>query len=154
MKNKILRLLMLAMCLEVLSMTGCGGNEKTEQENKNMIYAEVGEKVLEILPADNSSAQAFIQLLREGDVTVEMRDYGSFEKVGNLGTSLPTNDENITTEAGDIILYQGNQITIYYDTNTWSFTRLGKVQGLSQAELKEVLGKGDISVRFFLEDAR
>ena len=125
--------------------------KETQEENeKKMIYARVGEQVLEILPADNSSAEAFIDLLTEGDVTVDMHDYGNFEKVGPLGAELVRNDEDITTEPGDVILYQGNQITIYYDTNTWDFTRLGKVQGLSQAELNEVLGEGDVSVTFSL----
>lgn len=124
--------------------------ETQEKNEKKMIYAHVGEQVLEILPADNSSAEAFIDLLTEGDVTVDMHDYGNFEKVGPLGAELVRNDEDITTEPGDVILYQGNQITIYYDTNTWDFTRLGKVQGLSQEELKEILGEGDVSVTFSL----
>ena len=98
--------------------------------------------------ADNSSAMAFYELLQKGPVTIKMHDYGNFEKVGSLGTTLPRNDSQITTSAGDIILYQGNQITIYYDTNSWNFTRLGKVDGKSQAELKEILGKGDVTAIF------
>lgn len=70
--------------------------------------------------AENKSAVAFAELLKKGAVTVNMHDYGSFEKVGSLGSLLPRSDTQITTEAGDIILYQGNQITIYYDTNSWS----------------------------------
>ena len=83
-----------------------------------------------------------------------MSDYGSFEKVGPLGTTLPLNDTQITTTAGDIILYQGNQITIYYDTNSWNFTRLGKVVSsgstttITQAELKKILGKGNVTAVF------
>ena len=77
--------------------------------------------------SDNSSAEALVQKLKEGPVTLLMHDYGSFEKVGELPFSLPRNDEQITTEPGDVILYQGNQITFYYDTNSWSFTRLGKI---------------------------
>ena len=79
-----------------------------------------------------------------------MHDYGSFEKVGALGTTLPRNDEQITTEPGDVILYQGDQITIYYDVNSWNFTRLGKVQDLSPAELKAILGAGNAAVTFSL----
>lgn len=124
--------------------------ESEEMKEETMIYAYIGENVLEIAPADNSSAQAFIELLSEGDLTVEMQDYGSFEKVGSLGTTLPTNDEHIRTEPGDVILYQGSSITIYYDTNTWNFTRLGKVQDLSKTQLKEILGAGDASVTFSL----
>jgi len=117
-----------------------------------MFYAHVNGKVLKILAAENSSADAFLDLLKSGDVPVEMHDYGSFEKVGPLGTTLPRNDEQITTEPGDVILYQGDQVTIYYDVNSWSFTRLGKVQGLSQAELKEILGTGNATVTFSLSE--
>ena len=120
--------------------------------NDRMIYAYVNGKALKILAAENSSADAFIDLLKAGDVTIEMHDYGSFEKVGSLGTTLPRNDEQITTEPGDVILYQGSQVTIYYDVNSWSFTRLGKVQGLSQTELKEILGTGDATVTFSLSE--
>lgn len=116
-----------------------------------MIYARIGKDVLEIQPADNSTAQAFMNLLAQGDVRVAMRDYGGFEKVGALGTTLPTNDEPITTEPGDVILYQGNQITIYYAANTWHFTRLGKIQGVSESELKRILGNGRITAVFSLK---
>lgn len=126
-------------------------NKTNSQEEISMIYAHIGDNTLEILPADNSSAAALLELLAEKDITVDMQDYGGFEKVGSLGSSLPTNDENITTTAGDVILYQGNQITIYYSKNTWNFTRLGKVQGLSADELKAILGDGDVSVRFSLK---
>lgn len=77
--------------------------------------------------------------------------YGNFEKVGPLGQSLPTNNQQITTEAGDIILYQGNQITIYYDRNSWNFTRLGKINGVTSQQLRDILSSGDVSVTFSLE---
>ena len=112
------------------------------------ITSDSGKSELTATLVDNSSATAFYQLLKKGPLTVDMHDYGSFEKVGPLGTSLPRNDTQITTTAGDIILYQGNQITIYYDTNSWNFTRLGKVDGVTQAELKKILGKGDVTAVF------
>ena len=112
------------------------------------ITSDSGNHTLSATLADNSSATAFYQLLEKEPVTVDMHDYGSFEKVGPLGTTLPSNDTQINTEAGDIILYQGNQITIYYDTNSWNFTRLGKVDGKSQAELKQILGKGNVTAVF------
>ncbi|MBR4632860.1 MAG: hypothetical protein IKO48_06050 [Elusimicrobia bacterium] len=89
------------------------------------ITSDSGNHKLTATLVDNSSATAFYELLKKGPLTVDMHDYGSFEKVGPLGTKLPRNDTQITTQAGDIILYQGNQITIYYDTNSWNFTRLG-----------------------------
>ena len=112
------------------------------------ITSDSGSHTLAATLADNSSAMAFYELLEKGPVTIKMTDYGNFEKVGPLGTKLPRNDTQITTQAGDIILYQGNQITIYYDTNSWNFTRLGKVDGVTQAELKKILGKGDVTAIF------
>ena len=124
--------------------------DEADGDEEMMIYAHIGDDTLKIRPEAHSSAEAFLALLREGDVAVSMHDYGGFEKVGPLGASLPTNDEHITTEPGDVILYQGDQITIYYGTNTWSFTRLGRVQELSQAELKDILGDGGVEVTFSL----
>ena len=118
------------------------------------ITSDSGSHKLTATLADNSSAVAFYELLKKGPLTVDMHDYGNFEKVGSLGTSLPRNDTQITTTAGDIILYQGNQITIYYDVNSWNFTRLGNVVSTSstttitQAELKKILGKGDVTAVF------
>lgn len=109
----------------------------------------VGEQELLAAFADNSSAEEFRELLAQGPLTIEMEDYGGFEKVGPLGTTLTRNDTRITTEPGDVILYQGNQITIYYGTNSWSFTRLARIDDPSG--LQEVLGEGTVSVTFSLE---
>ena len=100
---------------------------------------------------DNASAEAFFEKLEEGKLVVDLHDYGNFEKVGSLPWELPRNDEKITTVPGDIILYQGNQITIYYDENTWDFTRLAKINYVTKEELLDVLGEGDVTVSFWLE---
>ena len=110
-----------------------------------MFYIHVNGAVLAVKTENNSSAEALIRLLGTGDITINMHDYGSFEKVGPLGTTIPRNDEDITTTPGDIILYQGNQITIYYDENRWDFTKLGHID-IGQDELKAVLGSGDVTV--------
>lgn len=123
-----------------------------EQEESDMINLQIGEHTLTAELADNTSAQAFAELLREGPVTVQTHDYGNFEKVGPLPTSLPENNEQITTEPGDIILYQGSSITVYYDENTWNFTRLGKVQDVTPEELKGILGEGDVEIIFSLNN--
>lgn len=107
---------------------------------------QVGETVFTATLVDNSSAAALKELLAQGPLTIQMHDYGNFEKVGSLGTDLPRNDEQITTEPGDLILYQGNSFVIYYDTNAWNFTKLGKINNATQAELKEALGSGDVTV--------
>ena len=100
--------------------------------------------------ADNISAQAFKEKLKEGAIRVTLEDYGNFEKVGDLPWSLPRNDTNITTIPGDVILYQGNMITIYYSENTWSFTYLARIPDATKQGLLEVLGQGDVEVNFSL----
>ncbi len=122
----------------------------TPSEN-NQLKIKVGDRTLTATLAENSSADALKEMLSKGDITINMSDYANFEKVGSLGTSLPRNDEQITTEPGDLILYQGNNITIYYDTNSWNFTRLGKINDITQAELKEILGSGDVTVTFSIK---
>ena len=122
-----------------------------EEESETKMNIEINGHMLTATLENNSSANAFAELIKSAPLTVNMNDYGNFEKVGSLPESIPKNDEQITTEAGDIILYQGNQITIYYDENTWNFTRLGKIENITQAELKEILGAGSVSVTFSLE---
>ena len=100
---------------------------------------------------NNSSAKALKKLLAQGDITVRMEDYASMEKVGSLGASLPRNDAPTTTAPGDLILYQGHNLVIYYDTNSWNFTRLGKIDNVTQAELKSALGEGGVRVTLSLE---
>ena len=97
---------------------------------------------------DNSSAREFQELLAQGPLTVEMADYGGFEKVGALGTTLTRNDTQITTQPGDVILYQGNQIVLFYGSNSWSYTPLGRIDDLTG--WAEALGSGDVSVTFSL----
>ena len=101
---------------------------------------------------ENSSTDALKELLEKGPLTINMSDYGSMEKVGPIGQSLPRNDQQTTTGAGDIILYQGSSLVIYYDRNSYNFTRLGKVDGVTQAQMKEVLGTGSMTVTLTLTD--
>lgn len=89
--------------------------------------------------------------LSKGDVVIEAHDYRNFEKVGSLGFTLPKNDTQITTEAGDLILYQGNQFVVYYDENSWNFTKLGHVDNMTQEDLKTLLGDGDVTITLSLK---
>lgn len=102
--------------------------------------------------ANNKSAEALIKKLKDGPIKVAMEDYGNMEKVGPLGFILPKTDESITTTYGDIILYQGHNLVIYYDTNQWTFTKLGHIQNVTQTEIKEFLTKGDVEVELSLAD--
>jgi hypothetical protein len=114
------------------------------------MYLHIGENVLSATFADNTSAEALKELLAAGDITIDMSDYGGFEKVGNIGSSLPTNDVRITSEPGDLILYQGNQLVIFYASNSWSYTRLGRINDVTQAELRNILGTGNVTVTLSL----
>jgi len=110
----------------------------------------IGKNELIATLEDNSSTKALKQLLAEKAITIDMSDYGGFEKIGNLGTNLPQNNQQIRTQAGDLILYQGNQLVIFYAPNTWSYTRLGKIENITQQELREVLGTGNITITISL----
>lgn len=98
--------------------------------------------------ADNQGAEALADLLTDGPLTLSLEDYGSFEKVGSLGQSLPTSNTHITTQSGDIVLYQGKQIVLFYGSNAWSYTPLGQVTDLTGWQ--EALGHGDVTVTFSL----
>lgn len=125
---------------------------QSEESDLVKIQITVGDTTLNAIPEENSSAEAFLALLQEQPITIQMTDYGGMEKVGPLGTSLPRNDTQISVGAGDIILYQGNQITIYYDTNSWSFTKLAVIEDATKENLLEVLGTGDVTVTFSLAE--
>ena len=98
---------------------------------------------------ENAVMSALVEMMRESPVVLQMSDYSGFEKVGPLGTSLPADNSQTTTHAGDIVLYNGNQIVIFYGSNSWSYTRLGHIDDLTGWE--EALGNGDVTVTFSLE---
>lgn len=124
-------------------------NNINDKRNQQMNIT-INETALTATMEDNTSAQALLDILKSGPLTLNMHDYDGMEKVGNLDTTLPTNDRQITTQPGDIILYQGNQITIYYDTNQWSLTKLGHIDNISADELRHLLGDGNILATFSL----
>jgi len=116
----------------------------------NRMNIQIGDTVLTATLVENSSVEALKEALAEGPIIINMRDYGSMEKVGSLGMDLPRNDEQITTEAGDLILYQGNAFVIYYAPNSWNFTRLGKIDNITAKELREILGDGEVTIMLSL----
>jgi hypothetical protein len=116
----------------------------------NSMNIKIGDNVLTATLVENSSVDALKEALSEGPITVNMRDYGTMEKVGSLGMDLPRNDKQITTEAGDIILFQGSALVIYYAPNSWNFTRLGKINNVTTEELREILGDGNVTITLSL----
>lgn len=117
-------------------------SEETEENMRNIEITVNGENFSATL-YDSEAAKVFAGML---PLTLNMSDYSGFEKVGSLGTSLPTDNQQTTTQSGDIVLYNGNQIVIFYGSNSWSYTRLGKIDDLSG--WKEALGIGDVTVTF------
>ena len=111
----------------------------------------VGDRAFSVDFEDNTSAEAFLEKLRQDPVKLELHDYGNFEKVGELPWELPRNDKEITTKPGDLILYQGNQITVYYAENTWSFTKIGSINASEEEIVEAFGGKDNITVEFYLE---
>ena len=95
---------------------------------------------------DNESVEALKELVREAPLTIQVSMYGGFEQVGTIGSSLPRNDVQTTTAAGDIVLYSGNQIVVFYGSNSWAYTRLGHITDKTAAELAELLGNGNVTV--------
>ena len=123
--------------------------ESSGEENSEMkIIVHVNGQNFTATLEENAAADALVDMMEQGPVTIQMSDYSGFEKVGPLGTSLPTSNQQTTTQAGDIVLYQGNQIVIFYGSNSWSYTRLGHIDDLSGWE--EALGTGDVTVTFSL----
>lgn len=126
--------------------------ENTEQEITGMkMKVQVGDTVFMATLAENSSVDALKELMADGPLTLEMSDYAGMEKNADLGTALPQNNEQMDTQAGDIILYQGRTFVIYYDTNSWSLTPIGKIDNVDAKELREALGTGDVTVTLSLE---
>lgn len=126
--------------------------KEQEQKMTDKIQLTISGTTLPVIIEDNVATRALVSALREGAITYTARDYGGFEKVGALGRSLPTSDTDITTQAGDVILYNGDNIVLFYGSNSWSYTRLGKIQYKSLDELKSFLkaGGGNISVTLSL----
>ena len=126
------------------SLTACG------EENAVMnMKVQVGDTIFSATLEENAAVSALVDMMRESPVVLQMSDYSGFEKVGPLGTSLPADNNQTTTHAGDIVLYNGNQIVIFYGSNSWSYTRLGHIDDLTGWE--EALGNGDVTVTFSLE---
>ena len=110
----------------------------------------IGNTKVDVSWEDNDSVRELRELASSG-ITIQMSMYGGFEQVGPIGANLPRNDVQTTTQAGDIVLYSGNQIVVFYGSNSWAYTRLGKIEGLSQSELRSLLGKNAVELKITIE---
>ena len=121
--------------------------------SQTKVLLKVGGNSMTATLTDNEATRELTKLLEQGDITIRMSDYGGFEKVGALPQSLPTSNTHITTVPGDIMLYQGNQMVIFYGSNSWSYTRLGKIDDATVSNLRQFLGNGDITLTLSLESS-
>ena len=113
----------------------------------------VNNSTMKVKLADNAATKALVERLKGGAVTYNAHDYGGFEKVGALGFSLPSNDTYITTEPGDIMLYTSNQLCIFFDSNSWEYTPIGKIEGMTKQQLKDAFGTGEVSITLSLDNS-
>lgn len=119
--------------------------QKTDDEEGRMIEMtlKINDEEVSVKWEDNESVRALADLAAKGPVTIDTSLYGGFEQVGGLGITLPSNDVNTTTEPGDIVLYSGSNIVVFFGTNNWAYTRLGHIEDKSRDELRDMLGNNN-----------
>ena len=144
MKLKKLAALLCALILCLVGMAASAENT-TVQEGDNDMQMMIGETPVTVAWEDNASVEALRALAAEG-LTIEMSMYGGFEQVGSIGQSLPRDDQQTTTTSGDIVLYSGNQLVVFYGSNSWAYTRLGRITDQTPAQMKALLGNGDVTI--------
>ena len=126
--------------------------EEDEPMQEKSLKMSIGDTAVEVEWEDNESVEALAKLAETEPLVIKMSMYGGFEQVGSLGESLPRNDVQTTTEAGDIVLYSGNQIVVFYGSNSWAYTRLGHIVDKTAEEMAELLSGGDVTVTISMEE--
>lgn len=157
--NKLFKFI--CICLIVL-MQGCKSTETAEnssadtepKQEETMMEKElkmrIGETEVQVTWEENESVQALKELVKDKQLSIQMSMYGGFEQVGSIGTSLPRNDRQTTTNSGDIVLYSGNQVVVFYGSNSWAYTRLGHITNKNQNEMRDLLSNGDVTITFYV----
>ncbi len=106
----------------------------------------IGDTKVNVEWEDNQAVEALRDMAKDGDITIQMSMYGGFEQVGSIGQSLPRDDKQTTTSSGDIVLYSGNQMVVFYGSNSWSYTRLGHISDKSAEDMTDLLANGDVTI--------
>lgn len=125
--------------------------EEPTEERSTSLRMTIGDTPVSVAWEDGDAVEALRELCREKPLTIEMSMYGGFEQVGSIGTALPTADRQTTTSPGDIVLYSGDQLVVFYDSNAWAYTPLGHITDQSESELTDLLSNGDTTVTISLE---
>ena len=147
-KTLISVLLALALLCSGIGMAETGN----EQEAKTMRMW-IGETAVQVAWEDNAAVRSLRALVAEQALTIEMSMYGGFEQVGSIGTDLPRSDAQTTTQAGDIVLYAGDQMVVFYGSNAWAYTRLGHITDQTPEQMKDLLGNGDVTITVGMSEA-
>ena len=124
--------------------------EETGEQTEMKMNVQVGDYTFTATLENNTAVDELVDIMKEGPVTISMDDYSGFEKVGSLGRSLTTSNSQTTTDAGDIVLYNGNNIVMFYGSNSWSYTRIGKIDDLT--DWSKALGSGSITAVFTIAE--
>lgn len=138
--------------LALLILSGCSSdnNDAMAQTMTQKMNITIDGVTKSVTLVDNAAARALVARLQESPVTVTLNTSGGFEIWGALGFSLPTSNEQITAQPGDVILYNGSNICLFYGSNSWSYTRLGHIDGLTEEELRTFLHVGESNIKVML----
>ncbi len=122
---------------------------KNEAKNLNDIFLRIDGKDISVKWENNSAFDALKKRCKKNPVKIKMSEYGGFEQTGLLGFELPRDDKQMKTSAGDIVLYNGNQISVFYGENRWSYTLLGRIVSMSRTELENLLSSSNVEIVFY-----
>lgn len=117
-----------------------------DNEDAKKLFLKINNQILTVALVNNTATKELLEKLENGSITIEMSDYAKMEKVGTFDFNLTTNDEQIDTNFGDVVLQQGNSFVVFYDKNTWNYTKLGTIENTTQEELKTILGSENVIV--------
>ena len=168
------KMILIAFCMTIMfSMSACSGNTINSGDNQNAgteistsekdesaedetigdssMTMKIGDTKVNVDWEDNQAVERLRDMAKDGDITIQMSMYGGFEQVGSIGQSLPRDDKQTTTSSGDIVLYSGNQMVVFYGSNSWSYTRLGHISDKDEAEMADLLSQGDVTITISIE---
>ena len=151
--------LLLSLIFICVISNGCGaaiGSKSDDSDSETLapnIRIRIDGVLMSVTWEDNDSVRELKEILQDKDLTISMKQYGGFEQVGSLGYSIESNNREITTSPGDIVLYNENQIVIFYGSNSWSYTRLGRLIGKTENELKNILNKSGVTLTLSLKNS-
>jgi len=153
----MMRHVRILFCIGLLLLNACGRKEEeiiennTIMEDEKMLQMKIDDTYVEVRWEDNASVDALKELCKENEFKIQMSMYGGFEQVGYIGQDLPRDDVQTTTSYGDIVLYSGNNIVVFYGSNSWAYTRLGHIENMDQDQLRDLLSNGDVIITLYQE---